>query len=334
MPDDDETTEAGRWASRFGRARPRHPRYRWAVFLVIGLLAGVVGWIFFEMGSPARESATQTLEAPQVIGVYVSGNNVPIHLITHIGSNCNKAAAEQLILTVPQQSDYSEDKIIVTSSQDDHFASDVQGHLYTGVKVNIGAGRPMFESVFATTVGNVLAYSRPLYGLYGAQVGSFILPSAVQCSKGSTFVHLPELEPLLESVIPGTASSSAQVIAESSDGVIKSLTERPYVSASAVATGSGYWQPDPLTTAEDLVNFKPTLEASEISSNLPGPGTFLGNDDYVWQAQGTLEPTLTATSVGTSDSDAQDVLFAGIAFGIAAAALIAFLQELLHRADA
>jgi hypothetical protein len=87
-----------------------------------------------------------------------------------------------------------------------------------------------------------------------------------------------------------------------------------------------YWQAT-IQATEVLTGAKSILAGSSIDSVLPPDGNLEG-DSYVWEGAGLLEPTLTATNMNATESQSNYDFLSGIFFATAAAAAIAFIQEL------
>jgi hypothetical protein len=87
-----------------------------------------------------------------------------------------------------------------------------------------------------------------------------------------------------------------------------------------------YWQAA-IQATEVLTGAKSILAGSSIDSVLPPDGNLEG-DSYVWEGAGLLEPTLTATNMNATESQGNYDFLSGIFFATAAAAAIAFIQEL------
>ena len=79
-------------------------------------------------------------------------------------------------------------------------------------------------------------------------------------------------------------------------------------------------------TTESIDGLRTDLENSVVNSDLPGNGTLEG-DAFVWQGTGWLEGYLSATELSASQTQANRDFYSGLAFGLAAAAGVAFLQE-------
>jgi hypothetical protein len=82
-----------------------------------------------------------------------------------------------------------------------------------------------------------------------------------------------------------------------------------------------------------LAGAQSTLAHARIDSILPANGSLQG-DSYVWQGASSLEPTITATNISAAESQSTFAFAAGVAFAIAAAAFIAFVQEVPKKSTA
>ena len=108
--------------------------------------------------------------------------------------------------------------------------------------------------------------------------------------------------------------------------VAASSTANYIGAAPATSARELYYDPQNLMTTESIDGLRTDLENSVVNSDLPGNGTLEG-DAFVWQGTGWLEGYLSATELSASQTQANRDFYSGLAFGLAAAAGVAFLQE-------
>jgi hypothetical protein len=85
-----------------------------------------------------------------------------------------------------------------------------------------------------------------------------------------------------------------------------------------------YYQPQAVTTTDQL---NESLIQYQVLADFPSNAS-LSKKSITWQGVGEISPTLTAIGIGVPDARASNSFIAGVALAIAAAVLIAFLQEL------
>ncbi len=181
-----------------------------------------------------------------------------------------------------------------------------------------------------------------LVGPYGFPVATFELPQVTQESNGSFFAHLPLMG------INAGASYNAPYFFSVSDsfGQSENMIEYPrlknvqdyplrgyatsdpskYQAPPGQQLATAYWQPSSLTTTEILEDVRSELENATVNSIVPSDG-HLQDFSYVWQENGSLEPTINLTNQDTAASHSEWDFLSGIAFGVAAGTGVAFVQE-------
>jgi hypothetical protein len=87
-----------------------------------------------------------------------------------------------------------------------------------------------------------------------------------------------------------------------------------------------FWQPASLTTTEILDDVEYEFSNTAESSIIPSDGHFV-NNNYVWQANGSLEPTMNVTNQDAVEAHDNGDFRSGISFGVAAGTGVAFIQE-------
>ena len=169
-----------------------------------------------------------------------------------------------------------------------------------------------------------------LVGPYGFPVATFEPPQVTQESNGSFFAHLPLMG------INAGASYNAPYFFSVSDsfGQSENMIEYPrlknvqdyplrgyatsdpskYQAPPGQQLATAYWQPSSLTTTEILEDVRSELENATVNSIVPSDG-HLQDFSYVWQENGSLEPTINLTNQDTAASHSEWDFLSGIAFG-------------------
>ena len=163
------------------------------------------------------------------------------------------------------------------------------------------------------------------------------LPQVFQQTRVSIFGHLPSFgageNPFGKPF--GSVGSSPALVAELKD---KLLGHRDPVIR-------GFDYPDPfdfphgpsmllyvpkrLSIEEVITGAASALRTDQINYSTPAP-TIQG-DDYIWNAENSLEATFQATDSTAADALSNGAFLSGILFGIAASAAIALVQEIPGR---
>lgn len=310
--------------------RPWRPMF----FLALTVAGVGAGFWFKQLAAPGQESAALLNAAPQRVGVYANQQGAMVNLTAGITWQASQPALarETLYAAVAGPGVTPATTLLLTST----IAPTPGSQPYQRTTFYVGGDlqKAQPEWVLTMTVAK-LESSR---GQYGSPVGTFTLPEIVQFSGGSTFAHLPALAPNV-SPFPSTAIEMTE--SSSSTGSIQDVVDAPVLRSLGLAASSTanyigaapatsarelYYDPQNLMTTESIDGLRTDLENSVVNSDLPGNGTLEG-DDYVWQGTGWLEGYLSATELSAGESQATWDFYSGIAFGLAAAALVAFVQE-------
>jgi hypothetical protein len=337
MGDEQEPTQGQ--DPRASQVGPRRLRWLPVIFLVSALLVLGLGIWFKLQEAPPAESRTLMNGTSQMVGIYVNQPGVTVHLTAGITWDPSQPgqARETLYAAVEGGGVTPGTTLLFTSTVRPSGSSPSEpSAVYTGRALVRGSA----EWVWSRTVAQLDSVS----GQYGSVVADFTLPQVAQVSGGDVFVHLPELasnvSPFPSVAIEMTEQATSAVGAPVQDVVTSpALLDQAeagiasYTSSTASYIGKAggssrelYYEPQPLAATETINNLRPYLLNAVIDSNLPGDGT-LQQGTYVWQATGSLEAYLSATEVSTSNSEANDGFYAGLAFATAAALALASAQE-------
>jgi hypothetical protein len=323
-------TETGKKTGKKTGKWPLRPMI-FLVLMVVGVGAGM--W-FKQRAAPGQESAALLNAAPQRVGVYANQQSVMVDLTASIAWQESQPALarETLYAAVAGPSVTRATTLLLTST----IAPTPGSQPYQRTTFYVGGDLQRTQPEWVLTIS--VAKLESSRGQYGSPVGTFTLPEIVQLSGGSTFAHLPALAPNV-SPFPSTAIEMTE--SSSSTGSIQDVVDAPVLRSLGLAASSTanylgaapatsarelYYDPQNLMTTESIDGLRTDLENSVVNSDLPGNGTLEG-DDYVWQGTGWLEGYLSATELSASQAQANRDFYSGLAFGLAAAAGVAFLQE-------
>jgi hypothetical protein len=151
----------------------------------------------------------------------------------------------------------------------------------------------------------------------GSLISSISFPSVSESFVGAIFARLPALddEPLpqagIQLRITGSPNPKFVYLLDEAPGL-----GSPYVVPSNIATHAVMQ----LNTGRQI----PTYRVDQVD---PSNGSFL-YDNFVWSGTGFIEPTLALSDPNIDATRGNDDFLAGIALAVAAAALIALIQEL------
>jgi GntR family transcriptional regulator len=333
-------------------------RRGWRSVFLFGVTVALVlaGFAFWLASAVGRENASLEADTPQLLGVFSTYPNTIIHVTAEvfwhdaIGPGRLPYEAVYVSATAPRAPRSA--TILITSSVQPGITVGLPDHTHF-------IPNPLYESavfysdiepfsildsheyVAAVPLSYITQTSRIEQSQYGSSVGFFELPQVTQESHGSFFAHLPDIGIDTGSFDPlpylfGERSTSSQREQLVEDPELKDLRNYPYTGYASSASSeyqappgqrlqTAYWQPASLTTTEILEDAKPELENAGANSIVPD-GSLQG-DNYVWQGGGFLEPTMNLTNEDAAASHSTWSFFSGIAFGVAAGTLVAFIQE-------
>jgi len=333
-------------------------RKGWRSVFLFGVTVALVllGFAFWRAAAVGREDASLEADTPQLLGVFSTYPNTIIHVTAEVfwsdAAGPGRLPYEEVYVSATAPRAPSSTFILITSSVQPGITSGPPGHIHfmpdplfrSAVFHGDTGSFPVPESheyVAALPLSYVTQYSRIEQSQYGSIVGRFELPQVTQESHGSFFAHLPDIGIDTGSFDPlpylfGERSTSSQPEQLVEDPELKDLRNYPYTGYASSDPSeyqappgqrlqTAYWQPASLTTTEILEDAKPELDNAGVNSIVPD-GSLQG-DNYVWQGGGFLEPTMSLTNEDAAASHSTWIFFSGIAFGVAAGTLVAFIQE-------
>jgi len=323
--------------------------------------------IFRELGKSDAEPASMTARAPQEINVYASDPNLEIRATLVIFWNARDPFEILYLATQPTGKQPSRGDILVTSNTPDVAlnAPDVGTDLepprvsmdnrleFIDVRSGYDVQVPPVESLFAEEVQLFYTNELDAKGKYGVPVAAFRVSSfkaPIVHTGGTYYARLPLLDAAQESLVADQPQFMAEFVPPYDHGkldadlvqlpVLKNEVENKRLKAGILGTpdvtpsdyesllnepAAVYWAPRSVVTTEVLKDVTPELD--NANDSIAPSGNYSG-DDYIWQNTGPLEPTIVAAQVDSVNSKSDFLFLSGIFFATAAAALLAFLQEL------
>jgi hypothetical protein len=345
-----------------GGAKADNPwREGWRSLFLLAVTVALVmlGLAFRHAATAGKEDPQLENYNPQIIGVYSTDPHVTVHLTAeiffrHFSSTPAREPFEIVYASVNGSKAKKSSAILVTSDvQPGSTERRPDGTLkfqpdtrYSKAVIFNGT-RPFKVFDHSEYIAEIpLSYFEQNSNAeqYGPIVGLFQLPRIAQWSHGSFFAHLPVIGfnyssshsslPLLINETPSYFEHQRLLI----DPQLKDMGKRP-VSGYASSDPSEYlappgqnrlyefyWQPVSLTTKEILRGVQDELQNASINNIEPQDG-HLQDNNYVWEGQGYLEPTMNLVNQDAAASHAQWDFRSGIAFGVAAGTGVAFVQE-------
>jgi hypothetical protein len=343
----DVSTLAGRVKSAQSRRRKPVRGLKRIVILIFILLFIVGLAIWFRLLSlPSKVDPSLISSAPQRIRVATTDPHAEMQLTALIRWNTNPPL-ETLLITVKGPKVTPSTRVIITSSSPGGGgggAKPTTSAFFRPGIVRAGANpSEILDShvyVCSTTVG-ALRHLTFRFEHAGSYIGSFNLPQFAQDEIGTFFTHLPSLAhnesrdyPLPIFISERLLSDKPTIAADllflprAKSGHITPIGRS--VSDYDVPAGSGphllFWQPK-VSTTEILYDVEDELADAHIDSQMPADG-YLQDGALIWDSAGSLEPMLRATKNDRVEWENRWNFYSGIAFGVAAGAGIAVVQEL------
>lgn len=317
----------------------------WRSLFLLGVTVTLVllGIAFRQAAAPGKEDPALETDTPQVIGIFSTDPNTTIHITADVfwhdvSGGELRVPFEQLYASVVVRNPGKLPTILVTSSLKPAFGEDFrQAMFYDGDNPS----RVLDSQEYVMAIPLDAMQHDPL-GPYGFPVATFELPQVTQESNGSFFAHLP-----LMGINAGVSYTVPYFFSvRNSFGLSEGMLEYPrlknaqdypqhgyatsdpskYRSSPGQQLTTAYWQPSSLTSTEILENVQSELENAAVNSIVPSDG-HIQDAGYVWQENGSLEPTMNLTNQDTAASHSELDFRSGIAFGVAAGTGVAFVQE-------
>jgi hypothetical protein len=333
-------------------------RWRSVFLFCITAALALLSFVLWHSAATGKEDASLEADTPQLLGVFSTDPNTVIRLTAdvfwHNVSGYARAPFEEVYVSVAETAPKKSSALLVTSTLQPNIVTGPPGHIriipdrayqsalfYSGTAPFSSLGPPQYVSELP--LQQIERDAR--FTQYGFPIGTFELPEVTQESHGNFFAHLPEIGiytptngafPLPYLISEGSSSSGQEQLIEGPVPKNPTTPAIDYVrlSPSQYQAPPGrhlltiYWQPASLTTTEILEDVKSEVENATVNSIVPD-GSLQGNN-YVWQGQGFLEPTMSLTNQDVAASHSTWIFFSGIAFGVAGGTLVAYIQEEHH----
>ena len=346
---------------------PRLALWRPLLLLIVTAALVALGYTFGKWATPGHENPNLEFKARQAIGIWSTDPKARFHLdmsvapgkerVYHVNGKVHVVhilATEQLLVDMASKEKPSTTILITSNIQ----ANSTFGpHFHRSDILSNQSPYPVLDHsqyMLMTTVGNLeksVQTGDSFLTSNGFFVAAFTLPQIVQYSNGSFFAHLPILGTALDQnpfypVMPTYVSQSNKTLGRS----VQELIEFPFrkvaknereslhdgcprssLKVCNYITSSGpphylFWAPAALSTTESLDRVRPLFADAQIISAQPASGSLLGGN-YVWTGSSLLEPTLGLAHEDSLASEHSWDFRSGIAYGVAAAAGVALIQE-------
>jgi hypothetical protein len=317
------------------------------MIVLILLAASSVGFYFKSRANPGTEPPDFRRWPPQYINVYLTNplnSSIPITVTVILGRgwlNPNYGTYGPAELREPGFSGFHEEvDVRVTST-----GSVAPGAIIITSSIRpTGVGAPgAGPTASALSVAQLksakgplakpdrFAVSVPLSSDSGDTWSGAVFFDSVPIvfqDNGSTFGHLPSAGAYSYLYPPTSVLEGGY---DRRTGKLKNISIGLGIS-SAIPSGerAEYYGPsNHASFTERVENIVPALSNRQVAYMNP-PSDSDNNTDYVWHSTGFdgLEPVFKAADLNAADSQNQDAFYAGLAFGVAGAALIALVQEI------
>jgi hypothetical protein len=318
-------------------ARSRFNPLRLTIIIFILLIGVLVGLHFKLQANPGAEPSTFAEQPPQYINVYETNYQIPISVTVTFGQewlvNYGRYVSP-IELPAHGYADFSENVEVTATPTGSAMPGTIVITSTTRPLPN--GGEPIRTPVFRLRNGPgpiaaamkfavAVQLFRNQDNTWSGSAFFASIPIVFQ-DNGSTFGHLPSVG-AYEVTRPPSVFLQAQYDHGKLENVISLLGGPTQIPVGDSAQDLG--DPSNISYTEDIENIVPTLKSEQIDYSIPAINN--GSDiDYTWYSNGIsgLQPIFKATNPDAIDSQNQAAFYSGIAFGIAAAAAIALVQEI------
>lgn len=335
------------------KSRDKHGGLKRVVVLAVATsVLTAVGIILRQLSLPTTEDPVFEDSPPQLIRVFTTDPDASVKLILDIESWNNTSADETLFLTVTGRGVTPKTGVLIISTSPQHpvGSKDFKSDLFQTAEIRYGDHLNKVAETgwygYSTVVGD-LSSLPDLFGR-GWDVGDFQISDVAQVYRGSFFIHLPSLADAESSYypLPGIMTEAGGPIRDSVQDLISfpdannqqkvyatdsvSRLAKDYKALPGTSGHELFWRPYSVSSEEDVWNAGDQVADSHIGTDQPADG-HLKDGDLVWQDSGSLEAQFTSTKEVALDSESRWSFYSGIVFGVAAAGLLAVMQELPDR---
>lgn len=293
--------------------------FKWKpwTFLSLALIFTIVAVSLKHSASSNSIGATQVAAVPQVVRVFTSDRNAQVTVSVNVGKATNGRWGSEILLNIDKATPGSE--VLITSST----KPEDNANVYRKVGDPIGGRPDVWAAIFSV---KEIEREQQLYpwgeDQPGVGMGDFKVGTVLYDQGGVLDAHLPLLANEFRNTQP--AGTFEPTIFSREHGTL--LDTQPGANYQKLSTVQ-YFVPIVLHTTEELDNVATQLSNSQIGLDVPSSGT-VAADNFRWSGREDLEAKLSATDFDALDRRDNDAFLSGIAFALAAAALIAWLQEL------
>lgn len=341
---DDLRSLAGRVASIKRRSASERPQtdgpkilksLKTAIFLLVALLAFSFG---LRYRSYSNSGDISFIPPPQSVyfDAYVSNPRITISINLRVASASSNDSRSPAVLTLkaraPQAVRSATIILISTIPDDQHTAKLVLINNHDSAN-DTGFAHAVYVSQFSLPHSGAFLVSPPGVQAYGYKE-SYHLPGTVSSTKDRVFVQMPEIDE--------HSLSAPQLLSEKNrhtsqligftDFAYPTVNPNKFRSGDPADLGTFYgvpgrffWSPD-ITAKEDIYRLREDLRTVQVNSAVP-TGT-MQQHGYTWQSNGPMDPSLSTIDPNAVALESNWDFSAGIAFGIAVGAAVAFIQSL------
>jgi hypothetical protein len=321
-------------SSETGRSISWHP----VMFLVILLVAAIVGFHFESNAKPGAAPSSFIKQPPQYINVYEANPLVPLTVSVLME---NKVYLAPVSLRAQGYTNFSENVDVTATSPRSVPPGTVMIMSSTAPSPEFGNPSAPIKNR-SIMAGFAVQVQLSWDGKTWSGVASFGSIPIIFQDNGSTFGHLPsfgafefpegDTPTLLAEYDRGTGKLRTAIFGPAQKNSNLGLGNPSSYDVLPGDRGEIFWGPggpDNISYTETLHNIVPALRNEQMVYSIPSED-INGDIDYEWHSAGCcgLEPTFKATDPEAADSQNQAAFISGIAFGVAGSAAIAVVGEL------
>ena len=314
--------------------------WRLYVFLVVFGAATILGFRWKAFAAIPQPSF-DLLYSPQTVQIFLSDPSVPVQLTADL-SQSEGRTRETLYLGIrPVRGNLPYFRYVVVvdeGGQGGERVRDYFGELQTHLSNPVTIFQGDTNSLAATQAESSLRSNQGEF-----YVGSAQLPPVMQLNEGQFYAHLPRIGNDTISLTPVALILQGDPPAYDPKALIDhpqskatlgfgvySTDPHDYQLVPSAGNPEAFFVPNALRTTERLDFVSRDLQDYRLESVQPSNGGLVG-DDFVWQGGTVLEGTASESNLEAEQFRSNAAFISGIAFATAAAAFIAFVQELPRR---
>jgi hypothetical protein len=345
----DDQTEQG-WGSRIKKILKKLLKgWRALAFLLIVFIVAHYAFHYKGLSDPGSESKQLASHAPQEVDFFVSNSNVSVGVSVFITPYTQTGPFPG---TPESPSAFLEDQVTVTGYAPSYIKNAtilmLTNRLIPGsaglsefpLETLSSSKAARYSSSAQSAIDGDFAFSFP--GRLGVPVtvGEFPLTD-LQQTNAYLYGHLPAIGTVDESMI-NLSTPPRIVLAERynnpSDRIrdvvldpntdplyAQNITDLKSYRTPYGGPGELFYTPANLSITETQSNLALTIAHQQL--NYMTPGGQISGSNYTWHGSTSLEPVFQATNGDALKNESDSAFLSGVLFGVAGAAVIAFVQE-------